>query len=186
MPMLTPSRSASPFFSKLPPEIRRFVYKECLYIREIAAYTSSTTESTRPIISLLHTCKKVKLEAESELYKNIIVLGNEGFIQKFWQETLQTPARKLFPKAIEVSLQRGDFTPQDSCMAYNHATTKIRGVSKFARFDAWYERQVHRSTNIQLRDITWQRKVDPILEDLTLDLLILDLYDSRCEDDVCK
>ena len=38
----------------------------------------------------------------------------------------------------------------------------------------------------KLRDVTWQRKVDPILDKFTLERLVLDLSDSFCEDDSCK
>ena len=184
--MLTPSRSASPFFSKLPPEIRRLVYNECLFVGDVVPYVKSTTNPSRPQVSLLCTCKALKLEAEPVLYSNTLILRNEGDIQTLFQETLQTPAQKLLPKFVEVSLQRQDFTPQHCCMAYNHSVTKVRGVLASSGSIDQYNRQLHRFAKIKLRDVAWQRKVDPILNNLKLDKLVLDLRDSFCDNDDCN
>ena len=67
------------------------------------------------------------------LYKNTLVLRNQGIIQRFFQKTPQTPACKLLPKFIEVSLHRDDFMVRDTCMAYNHGTTISRGASASSR-----------------------------------------------------
>ena len=71
-------------------------------------------------------------------------------------------------------------------MAYNHGVTKVRGVLASSRSIDQYSRQLHCFAKIKLQDVTWQRKVDPFLDNLTLDRLVLDLSDSFCEDDDCK
>lgn len=72
-------------------------------------------------------------------------------------------------------------------MAYNHGVTKARGVLASSRSINQYNREVHRFGKIKLRDATWQRKVDPILDHLTLDRLVLDLSDSFYQEDCnCK
>ena len=184
--MLTPSRSVSPFFTKLPLEIRRSVYVECLFVGEVVLYVKGTTNPSRPQVSLLRTCKALKLEAEPELYKNTIVLRKEKDIQQFFQNTLEKPARKLLPKSVEVSLERRDFTPEINCMAYNHGMTKASRTLRFSRPTNQYNREVHRFAKIKLRDVAWQRQVDPILNNLKLDKLVLDLGDSFCDNDDCN
>ena len=70
-------------------------------------------------LSFLCTCKTLELEAEPALYKTTLISRNEGAIQKCFKKTLQTPARKLLPKFIEVSLQRDDFTVRDKCRSFD-------------------------------------------------------------------
>ena len=182
--MLTSSRSTSPFFSKIPLELRCLVYNECLFVGEVAAYKKSTTSNaSHPQLSLLCTCRRLKVEAEPVIYQNTVILRKEEDIQSFFQKTIPTPARKLLPKSIEVSLGRDDFTTLDSCMVYNHGITKSRGLLASSGSINEYNREIHRFAKLKLRDATWQRKVDPILDHLRLDRLILDLSDSFCPED---
>ena len=96
------------------------------------------------------------------------------------------PARRLLLNSVEISFQRGDFTPQDNCMAYNHGVIKVCGVLGSSGSIDQYSRQLHRFAKIKLRDVTWQRKVDPVLGNLMLHRLVLNLSYSFCQDDGCK
>ena len=60
-------------------------------------------------------------------------------------------------------------------MAYKHGVTKVCGVLASSGSIDQYSRQLHRFAKIKLRDVTWQRKIDQILGNLTLDRLVLDL-----------
>ena len=178
--MLTPSRSASLFFNKLPAELRRMVYDCCLFVGKVAPYAENKyagkvapypedkTTSSLPCVTLLRTCKVVKFEAEPVIYENTFILSTFGAIQKLFHQTLPTPTRKLLLKSAEVSLSFGDYTDNDRIELMPFRTPPV-----------WH-RQVHRLLSAQLTDRTWPRKVDLVLDHLTLDHFILDLSRSFC------
>lgn len=134
-----------------------------------------------PQVSLLRVCKALKLEAEPALYKNTFVLKSEDAIQQLFRKTLQTPARKLLLKSIDVTLHQYDFTLQDIRMSYIHSILDV-DTSSFSHLSS---RPEHYFWKTQQRDISWQRKLDPILDNLALDRLVLDLSGCFCHD-ICE
>ena len=121
--------------SKLPPEIRHLIYNKCLFVGEVVPYVKSTTSPSRPQLSLLRTCKALKLEAEPLLYKNTLILKNEGACAIF------------FPLLNKTS-------PQTRTVQSNpHVTTRRLGSSEMARprFDD-YRRNERGSENPKIQD----------------------------------
>lgn len=157
------------------------IYDDCLFVGEVAPYSESEIKRPLPYVTLLRACKKIKLEAEPIVYKNKFILANEGAVEKLFEQTFPTRERKLLLKSVELSLQSMDFTREDISAACKDG------------FDRWFTmvnagrshllgtgRAFHHCVTPQQIVIAWQRKVDPILDHLALNQLVLDLSDSFC------
>lgn len=164
--MLTADRSSSPFFEMLSLEIRLRVYGCLLFVGKVTPYTKGQIKQSLPYVPLLRTCKAVKFEAEPVVYKNTFIFPKFGAIEKLFHDTLSTPARKLLLKSLEVSLGGNNFAVAGPLLSQSGQQLQCRMI-------------------FQLRLVAWQHSVAPILEDLTLDQLVLDLSDSSYRDG-CK
>ena len=71
-------------------------------------------------------------------------------------------------------------------MALNYGKDKVCGFWASPGAIHQFELHIHRCARTKLRDVAWQRKVDPILDNLTLDRLVLNLSDSFCDGTGCE
>ena len=141
------------------------VYHCCLFVGEVAPYTESDTKSSLPYVPLLRTCKAVKLEAEPVVYKNTFILSDPDAIEDILDRTFSSPPRKILLKSVKISLGSHDSIPED----------------RFWPIGSFVSEHSRRTYRLEI----WKRRVVPILENLTLDRLVLDLSDSfyqgRCK-----
>lgn len=113
-------------FYDLPPEIRQMIYEECLIVGEIYPYSLSdaypgdaqTAQEKSgcdlPNLALLQVSKAIRLEAEPATYKrNHVHLGRTESSQRFFEQCLNTPERKLWLKSVTVRLDYDDLPRAD-------------------------------------------------------------------------
>ena len=149
----------------------------CLFVEKVASYSRSKAKTSLPYVPLLRACKAVYYEAESVVYENTFILSRGRAIQKLFDRTLPTPARKLLLKSVEVSLQIEDPMPEYKLVLYDWDQMRLSQRVNTQGADNSCVRNHYIAKALQ-RDIIWRPKVIPILDNLMLDRLVLDLSQS--------
>lgn len=186
------NQSASPFFGKLPLELRRMVYCFCLFVGEVAPYDEchgseshgfKSHDLESPYVPLLRTCKAIYLEAEPVIYENTFILSDARAVRKLFETTLPTPARKLLLKSLKLCLQINDHRPRD-CLAPINDLIAHKGVQR--RVTDTHQTvsepgcEVYFRSKAVLMGVIWPLQIDPILDCLALNRLVLDLSETFC------
>ena len=156
------------------------VYHCCLFVGEVALNVESETKSSLPYVPLLRICKAVKLEAEPVVYKNTFILPGPGAIEDLFDRTFASPARKLLLKSVKISLGNHEYISKDRYWPIRNCVTKRILISIPPTTFSERTWRAHR-LDMKECEMIWKRKVVPILENLTLDRLVLDLGDSFCQ-----
>lgn len=157
------------------------IYRSCLFVGKIAPYSDSEAKPLLPYVAVLRVCKAIFSEAEPVVYENTFILTHHTAIQKLFDKTLATPARKLMLKSVEISLENKYPIPKDTLLSsmmsmmelFQRIITRDTGnfIFKMRCFSRYLE-----------TDITWPLKIEPILENLRLDRIVLDMSCSSCSD----
>lgn len=163
-----------------------------------------------PYVPLLRTCKAVHFEAEPVVYENIFFLASKQAIERLFTDSLPTPARRLLLTSVEISLYFDDIDKEDKILMRREFLEKMYVSGDSCLFGrpseihcsqrlfrlrvrpfqshCYQEPSLpqscpdsYRISMNQLRGINaWQNKIIPILGNLTLDRLVLDLSHSCC------
>jgi len=171
-----------PFLS-LPHEIRYMVYRLALGVGVVHPYRQpdslDTTHFTKtPNTTLLKTCRLVNIEASPFLYShNTFFLPTTELTIKFFTKALHNPSRQSWVKSVHLTLSHHDL-PDFEHLSKNPETIEAFDGSVFRQIR--WEDYEHASDKRYLRQVSWPRKVRPILDLLKLDNLILDFSEARC------
>ena len=178
------------------------VYCHCLFVGEVFPYYDFHCLNDRPLrcVSLLRTCKAINLEAEPVLYRNTFVLSSVKAVQQLFDITLSTPARKLLLKSVELSLE-GDNSCPVYCWPYFNQDFALEDVqsevvqrvadtldsltkSICGEGGSKSNLEDHLLRKAVLLDAIWPLQIDPILDSLALDRLVLGMTecfrDPKC------
>ncbi len=201
-------RKVFPFF-KLPAEVRKVIYDYCLVVDNVYPYLEPhrlelETDAAHldayyfdaPNVSLLKTCKRISWEAEHLLYQhNTFVMPTSSLTAKFFANTMTTTVRRSWMKSIEVYLDPSDLDTADRKVVCGSQLDWPRQLEQALRLDGnappashllrTCGKELHRANKTYLVEISWPRKMAPILEHLQLDTLVLNIDCSKCEDDCC-
>ena len=170
---LTFCRSSSPFFSRLPPELRLKIYRCLLFVGKVAPYSNSEAKALLPYVPVLRVCKAILSEAEPVVYENTFILLYDTAVQKLFDRTLATPARKLKLKSVEMSLEY-------KCPSlYCRQNISMRELSERFIRTGTPDSEMRCPLRSKERE-TWPAKIDLVLEKLTLDRIVLDMSQSTC------
>ena len=182
-----------PQFLTVPLEIRNAVYELCLVRGKVFPYT--VTEEfeerqfgrgekdtmmecsgyTKPDVDVLLVCKATYNEATPILYgKNTFVLPTCGLTTRFFENALSTNVQRSRILSVEIAFQHEDMTVQDEKLAY------LLAQNEFSFMQAGNGPWLHPgdAVNIPIHyliNVVWKEKLEPILDHLCLENLIIDL-----------
>ena len=134
------------------------IYRHCLYVGKVTPYPPrSDAKPILPYVPILRVCKAVLFEAEPVLYENTFVLYNPADVGNLFSETPPTPARKLLLRSVEVRFPK--WNPPPGWCPYD-----MDSVAAFL-VKTWMA-------------LRWGNAIHEILDDLTLDRLVIDVSES--------
>ena len=155
------------------------IYRCCLLVGKVAPYADSEAKPLFPYVPVLRVCKAIFREAEPVIYENIFILPHHTAIQKLFDKTLATPARKLMLKSVEISLENKYPIPKDTLIS-SMGSMRVLSQRIITHDTGNFVFKLRCVLEYLGRDINWPLKIGPILENLTLDRIILDMSCSSC------
>ena len=194
------SKSTSPCkmpqFLTVPLEIRNAVYELCLVRGKVFPYTVTEENEERqfvkgekdpmmkfhgytaPDVNILSVCKATYHEAAPILYgKNTFVLPTCGLTTRFFETALKTPIQQSWISSVEIRFQHEDMTIKEENLAHLLAKNEFSFMQ--AGNGPWMPPGNNLSVSIlYLINVVWKEKLDPILDLLYLDNLVIDLGGS--------
>lgn len=195
---------------KLPPEIRRMIYVECLVVGKVFPYTLSESYDEyecdydddltarehagyeAPIVALLRVCKDIYQEAEPLLYRrNTFVLPAADLTTRFFKRCLHSAARKAMIKSVVLSFDASDLTRDDRERILEQQMGVYRDDMLFPErsFTNWAEefpQDLHDAYKSHLATRVWPQKASHVIQGLYLDNLVVDFRGADCLEGCCK
>lgn len=169
------------------------IYQESLIVGEICPYSISDTDefaqdTTRcdlPNVALLQASKTIRREAEPIVYqRNNVKLGSAEFSQRFFEQCLNTPDRKLWLKSVTLWLGSDDLSEADRNAVLDTELGLAREdmllpKRKDDRHGRW-SYTLHHAYKKYLGETIWPRKVSPLLESCSLTKLVVGIEFANC------
>ena len=156
--------------------------------REMAAHLAVA----HPCVNILFTCRLIHQEAESVLYsQNIINLPVSILTERFFKVALHNLERCNWVKTVRVRFLTDDLTEDQRTELLQPiiADTQkdlVRMSDELRITVMDFGSTVHQVFNEHLRTCAWSHKVNPVLENLKLDKLILNFDACTCVDGCCQ
>ncbi|MCJ1245129.1 hypothetical protein MMC30_002330 [Trapelia coarctata] len=168
-----------------PREIRQIIYRYALSVGFVHPYRLQDSQETGyftevPNVNLLATCRQINAEASALLYsENTFFLPDTDLTIKFFTNALHNATRRAWVKSVHLGL--GDH--EISVSNLRTINSKIVDVLHILPHGTpWYQ---HVACKCYLRQVSWPRKVQPILDFLRLDSLVINFAGARCTKGCC-
>jgi len=192
----------------LPAELRKMIYSHALIVGNVYPYRKTELEEhtmcqhrkmaphhqavAHPCVNILFTCRLIHQEAVSILYsQNIVNLPVSILTERFFKTALHNLERCSWVKSVHIGFLTDDLTEDQRTELLQPiiADTQkdlVRMSNELRVTVMDFGSTVHQVFNEHLRTCAWSRKVNPVLENLKLDMLILDFDDCTCVDRCCQ
>ena len=161
------------------------VYEFCLVVGRVTPHWQIEDGEENPYVTLLRLSKAIYDEAEPILYRNTFAFLILGPLERLFVKSLPTSTPRLLLKNVEISLQGSDLASEDvnTALMWLSAPPHLLSPPRNA-FNINNMR--HLLVKACLRNVSWQRKVSPLLQTLKLDRLVLDLRNCNCWGGCCS
>lgn len=191
-------------FFKLPPEIRRNIYHDCLVVGRVfpymfhrlsdndddSYYYTNYFNEPLPAAALLRTCRTIHSEAEPLLYQeNTFVLSKPEAIDRFFDRSLHSDSRRAWISSVELVIAMLDITRGDREAKLDEQLELSRESMLFPESvpQPWlrngvydWDAHLHQAYKACLTATVWPRKVGLITKHLRLRELVIDFTYAVC------